>query len=158
MAAIETERRPVAAPAPGVRSGTEPRPRVCKLIGWEISRSAPSSAEAAPSKKTEGDSATTGGRRRSSRSPRATSAEPAISGRGNVADGFVHTVHRDGRWRNFIEGEQDWLRGAFRSKETAVVAGAVEARHRRTRHVIHDEDDRVIELNSYSDNRGARAA
>jgi Uncharacterized protein conserved in bacteria (DUF2188) len=77
---------------------------------------------------------------------------------GNVADGFVHTVHRDGRWRNFIEGEQDWLRGAFRSKETAVVAGAVEARHRRTRHVIHDEDDSVIELNAYSDNRGARAA
>ena len=50
-------------------------------------------------------------------------AEPAIREGGNVADGFVHTVHQDGRWRNFIEGEQDWLRGAFRSKETAVVAG-----------------------------------
>ena len=79
-------------------------------------------------------------------------------GRTALAEGFVHTVYRDGRWRNYIEGEQDWLRGAFRSKETAVVAGGVEARWRNTEHVIHDEDNRISERNSYSDNRGTRAA
>jgi hypothetical protein len=75
-----------------------------------------------------------------------------------MAEGFVHTVLRDGRWRNYVDGEQEWLRGAFRSKETAVVAGGVEARRRRTEHLIHDEDGKISARSSYDTDRGAKAA
>jgi hypothetical protein len=75
-----------------------------------------------------------------------------------MAEGFVHTGYRDGRWRNWVEGERDWLRGAFRNKETAVIAGGVEARRRRTVHVIHHQDGKVSERNTQGANRRARAA
>ena len=76
-----------------------------------------------------------------------------------MAEGFVHTGYRDGRWRNWVEGEGDWLTGTFRNKETAVIAGGVEARRRRTVHVIHHQDGKISERTLYgSTNRGARAA
>ena len=75
-----------------------------------------------------------------------------------MAEGFVHTVLRDGRWRNYVEGDEGWLRGAFRGKETAVVAGALEARRRRTEHLIYDEDGKLSERTSYSISRGSKAA
>ena len=76
-----------------------------------------------------------------------------------MAEGFVHTGYRDGRWRNWVEGEGDCLTGAFRNKETAVIAGGVEARRRRTVHVIHHQDGKISERSLYgSANRGARAA
>ena len=34
-----------------------------------------------------------------------------------MADGFVHTVHRDASWRNTIEGEDDPLSGSYTTKE-----------------------------------------
>jgi hypothetical protein len=75
-----------------------------------------------------------------------------------MANGFVHTVLRDGRWRSYVEGEQGWLTGAYLGKETAVVAGALEARRRRTEHLIYDENGKLSERQSYSINRSSKAA
>ncbi len=49
-----------------------------------------------------------------------------------MADGFVHTVHRDGRWRNSVEGDQAPLADSSDSKADAVEAGHTEARRRQT--------------------------
>jgi hypothetical protein len=75
-----------------------------------------------------------------------------------MANGFVHTVLRDGRWRSYVEGEPGWLTGAYLGKETAVVAGALEARRRRTEHLIYDEIGRLSERRSYSIPGGMKAA
>jgi hypothetical protein len=75
-----------------------------------------------------------------------------------MANGFVHTVLRDGRWRSYVEGEPGWLTGAYLGKDTAVVAGALEARRRRTEHLIYDEEGNLSEQRSYSVNRSSRAA
>ena len=40
-----------------------------------------------------------------------------------MADGFVHTVHRDGAWRNTIEGQDDPLPARTRQKRTRWRAG-----------------------------------
>jgi hypothetical protein len=66
-----------------------------------------------------------------------------------MAEGFVHTVHVDARWRNSIEGDQAPLPGLFETKEEAVEVGHAEARRRRTEHVIHNEDGSIGERNSY---------
>jgi hypothetical protein len=75
-----------------------------------------------------------------------------------MANGFVHTVFRDGRWRSYVEGEPGWLTGAYLGKETAVVTGALEARRRGTEHLIYDEEGEIGERRSYSINRSSRAA
>ena len=46
-----------------------------------------------------------------------------------MAEGFVHTVNRDGRWMNSVEGDQALLPDSFDTKEDAVEAGRAEARH-----------------------------
>jgi uncharacterized protein DUF2188 len=66
-----------------------------------------------------------------------------------VAEGFVHTVHRDGRWRNTVEGEDTSLPGAYATKAEAVAVGRGEAKRRETEHVIHNEDGSIAERNSY---------
>ncbi len=66
-----------------------------------------------------------------------------------MADGFVHTVHVDGRWTNTIEGTEGATHAGFETKAAAVEAGRGEARRRRTEHVIHDEDGSISERNSY---------
>jgi hypothetical protein len=75
-----------------------------------------------------------------------------------MATGFVHTTFRDGRWRSYVEGEPGWLTGAYLGKDTAVVAGALEARRRRTEHLIYDEDGNLSERRSYSIPRDVKAA
>lgn len=65
-----------------------------------------------------------------------------------MADGFVHTVHADGRWRNTIEGAAP-LPGAYDTKAEAVSVGRTEARRRETEHVIHREDGSIEDRNSY---------
>jgi Uncharacterized protein conserved in bacteria (DUF2188) len=67
----------------------------------------------------------------------------------DMAEGFVHTVHANGRWRNSVEGEDRASLGAFDTKEKAVEAGQEEARRRKSEHVIHNEDGSVGERNSY---------
>ena len=66
-----------------------------------------------------------------------------------MAQGFVHTVHRDGRWVNSVEGDQAPLPDSFDTKEDAVEAGRAEARRRQTEHVIHDQNGAIAERNSY---------
>ena len=44
-----------------------------------------------------------------------------------MAEGFVHTVQRDGSWRNSIEGAQEPLPDSFDTKADAFGAGGAEA-------------------------------
>jgi hypothetical protein len=68
-----------------------------------------------------------------------------------MADGFVHTVYRDGNWVNEVEGAADdrALPGNHDTKETAVAAGRAAAISRQTEHVIHNQDGTIGERNSY---------
>ncbi len=66
-----------------------------------------------------------------------------------MAEGFVHTVHKDGAWANTIEGEDQSPSGTHETKEAAVAAGRAEAMRRKTEHVIHNEDGTIGERNSY---------
>ena len=72
-----------------------------------------------------------------------------------MADGFVHTVHSNGRWTNTIEGDQSSL-DAFDTKDEALEAGRAEARRRQTEHVIHNEDGAIAERNSYGNDPANR--
>ena len=74
-----------------------------------------------------------------------------------MAEGFVHTVHRDGRWMNSIEGDQTPLPDSFETKEDAIEEGRAEARRRRTEHVTHDEDGSIGERNSYGNDPADRS-
>lgn len=64
-----------------------------------------------------------------------------------MARGWIHTVHRNGRWHNEVEGGEQL--GAYSTKEAAVQAGGTEARARRTEHLIHNIDGTIAERNSY---------
>jgi hypothetical protein len=68
---------------------------------------------------------------------------------GHVAEGFVHTVFVDGRWKNTIEGQEGVPPGAYQSKAEAVAVGRGEAERRETEHVIHRADGSIEERNSY---------
>jgi hypothetical protein len=64
-----------------------------------------------------------------------------------VADGYVHTVYKDGEWVNQIEGGDEVSRHA--TKDEAVERGRELARQRQTEHVIHNQDGTIAERNSY---------
>jgi hypothetical protein len=64
-----------------------------------------------------------------------------------VADGYVHTVYKDGEWVNEIEGGDEVSRHA--TKDEAVERGRELARQRQTEHVIHNQDGTIAERNSY---------
>jgi len=66
-----------------------------------------------------------------------------------MAEGFVHTVHTEGRWQTAIEGDLMPLPESFLTKAEAVQAGRDEARRRQTEHVIHNEDGSIGKRNSY---------
>ena len=66
-----------------------------------------------------------------------------------MAEGFVHTVYVNGRWVNWLEGQDGAVLGTFDTKEEAVEAGREEASRRLTEHLIHNEDLSVGERNSY---------
>ena len=66
-----------------------------------------------------------------------------------MAEGFVHTVYRDGSWANEIEGDEGALPGVHSTKQVAVTAGRAEAIARHTEHIIHNEDGSIGERNSY---------
>jgi hypothetical protein len=59
----------------------------------------------------------------------------------------VHTVHRDGGWRNEIGGVQEGE--SYETKDPAVAAGRELAVTRQLEHHIHGLDGRVHEKNSY---------
>jgi hypothetical protein len=64
-----------------------------------------------------------------------------------VADGYVHTVYKDGEWVNEIEGGDEVSRHA--TKDEAVERGRELARQGQTEHVIHNQDGTIAERNSY---------
>jgi hypothetical protein len=66
-----------------------------------------------------------------------------------MADGYVHTVHKDGQWTNTIEGEDAGGSQSYSTKEEAQAAGRNLARQGQTEHVIHNEDGSIAERNSY---------
>jgi uncharacterized protein DUF2188 len=74
-----------------------------------------------------------------------------------MGEGFVHTVHVDGRWTNTIEGSEGANHAAFDTKEAAVEAGRGEARRRRSAHVIHNQDGSIAERNSYGSDPADRS-
>jgi len=64
-----------------------------------------------------------------------------------MARGWIHTVHKNGRWHNEVE-EGDVL-GTYSTKDEAISAGRDAARQRSTEHVIHNQDGTISERNSY---------
>jgi hypothetical protein len=71
-----------------------------------------------------------------------------------MADGFIHTVHKDGEWVNEIEDSA--VASAFETKAEAIEAGRKEAQSRLTEHVIHNEDGTVSGRNSYGNDPSSR--
>jgi hypothetical protein len=65
-----------------------------------------------------------------------------------MAQGFVHTLHLEGRWENAVEGEESRL-AMYETKAEAVDAGRAEAQRRHTEHVIHRADGSIENRNSY---------
>lgn len=64
-----------------------------------------------------------------------------------MARGWVHTIHRSGEWVN--ELEEGPILSQHTTKAPAVLAGRLEAKSRRTEHVIHNVDGSIGERNSY---------
>lgn len=66
----------------------------------------------------------------------------------------IHTVPASGRWENKRAGEGSAL-SRHETKEEAVEAGRAQAIRDQAEHIIHKEDGRIGERNSYgSDPRG----
>ena len=72
-----------------------------------------------------------------------------------MADGFVHTVHKDGEWINEIEGGAAFG-GAHSTKEQAVAAGRERAQEENTEHVIHNQDGTISDRKSYGNDPASR--
>jgi hypothetical protein len=72
-----------------------------------------------------------------------------------MADGFVHTVYKNKRWRNEIEGADGNI-GTFQTKEAAVAAGRKRAIYKKTEHVIHNKDGVISKRTSYGNDPASR--
>ena len=66
-----------------------------------------------------------------------------------MADGFIHTVWKDGEWQNEVEGSGDRVPGSFSTKEEAVAEGRLRAIRDNTEHVVHNQDGTFAERHSY---------
>jgi hypothetical protein len=66
-----------------------------------------------------------------------------------MAEGFVHTLRTEGRWRNEIEGRDGSGLESYATNEEAVAAGRAEAQRRQTDHVVHRADGSIEDRNSY---------
>jgi len=65
-----------------------------------------------------------------------------------MADGDVHTVHKDGSWTNTVEGGSSPSQ-TYATKDEAVKAGRDLARRSSAEHLIHGADGTISERNSY---------
>jgi len=72
-----------------------------------------------------------------------------------MADGYVHTVYKNGSWINEIEGGSA-VPGTHPSKADAMAAGRLEAIQRKAEHVIHNQDGSIAERNSYGNDPAHR--
>jgi len=75
---------------------------------------------------------------------------------GDMAEGFIHTVFKDGHWVNEVEGGGEPIGGFHATKDEAVSAGRARAEHDRTEHVIHNEDGTIGERSSYGHDPAGR--
>ena len=73
-----------------------------------------------------------------------------------MAEGFVHTLNIEGRWRNDVERGDGLPLTTYDTKAAAVDAGRAEARRRRTEHVIHRTDGSIEERSSYGNDPAHR--
>jgi hypothetical protein len=65
-----------------------------------------------------------------------------------MPEGDVETFHKDGKWRNRIEG-YEVVKGEYANKAEAQAAGREEARERRVEHLIRNHDGTIGERNTY---------
>lgn len=65
-----------------------------------------------------------------------------------MARGWIHTVHRDGRWYNEVE-EGERASSSHDTRAEAVERGRELAINAKTEHVIHNVDGTIGERNSY---------
>jgi hypothetical protein len=72
-----------------------------------------------------------------------------------MTKGDIHTVHRDGRWFNEVEGGERASNSAD-TKAEAQVAGRELARKAKVEHHIHNVDGKISERNSYGNDRPDR--
>jgi hypothetical protein len=72
-----------------------------------------------------------------------------------VAEGFVHTVPKDGRWVNEIEGGET-LGGIHATKDEAIAVGRARAQQDQTEHVIHNQDGTISARSSYGNDPVSR--
>ncbi len=70
--------------------------------------------------------------------------------------GDVHTVKKNGRWINEVEGNTRASNTA-RTKREAQGLGREMAIHRGVEHFIHNEDGRIGERNTYPRSRDPRS-
>jgi hypothetical protein len=73
----------------------------------------------------------------------------------SVAQGFLHTVFKNGQWVNEVEDGEE-IGGSHATKEAAVEAGRARARQDKTEHVIHNQDAAISERNSYGNDPVSR--
>jgi Uncharacterized protein conserved in bacteria (DUF2188) len=69
-----------------------------------------------------------------------------------LANGVIHTVHRNGEWINEVDNGLRFGSG-YATKEEAVSAGRERAQHDASEHVIHNQDGTISERNSYGGDR-----
>jgi hypothetical protein len=81
--------------------------------------------------------------------------EPSDNEEADVADGFIHTVHKDGQWLNEVEGGSEFG-GSHATKEDAVAAGRARAQRDGTEHVIHNQDGTIGDRKSYGNDPASR--
>ena len=72
-----------------------------------------------------------------------------------MADGFIHTVYKGDQWINELEGGEAFG-GGYANKEEAVAAGRGRAKQYKTEHVIHNQDGKIGERNSYGNDPASR--
>ena len=65
-----------------------------------------------------------------------------------MTKGDVHTIHRDGKWFNEIEGNQRASNSAD-TKSEAQAKGREMAQQRKVEHHVHKLDGTIGERNSY---------
>lgn len=74
-----------------------------------------------------------------------------------MAKGDIHTVHRDGRWFNEVEGGQRASNSAD-TKAPAQATGRDMARERGVEHLIHNMNGQIGERNTYPRSRDPRSS
>ena len=72
-----------------------------------------------------------------------------------MANGFIHTVWKDGEWQNEDE-RGNRVPGSYVNKEEAVATGRSRALRNVTEHIIHHHDGTIIERNSYGNDPAHR--